>query len=476
MRRRASIIGPLILVLVGVLFLLRNLIPDIHVGDLIAAYWPYLLILWGVLRLAEIVVWTATSKPLPRNGVSGGEWVLVIFLCIFGTAFHAARHYNGWFPDGRSIRGFVVNMGEPFDFPMEPIEKPCGKTPRIIIENFRGNARITGADVQAVKVGGRKSIRSFQQADADRANTDTPLELVVQAEDIIVRTNQDRVQDSMRVSEDLEITVPQGASVEGHGRYGDFDITDVGGSVEISSDNAGVRLQNVGGNVRVDLRKSDMIRAVGVKGNVDLKGRGNDIELQDVAGQVSINGTYLGQVQFRNLEKPLRYSGSVTQLNVEKLPGQIRFDPGELTGNNLVGPIHLSTNSMDVSLTDFTQSLDLTLARTGNIELRPGAAVPKMDVRTNSGDIEIALPPSAKFDLRLTTVRGDAENDYGSPLSVQEDHRGSIVSGSTGSGPQLRLETSHGKVTVRKSTDSDNVRTIPKPPNPPAAPLKPQDQ
>jgi DUF4097 and DUF4098 domain-containing protein YvlB len=476
MTRRASIIGPLILVLVGVLFLLRNLLPDIHVGDLIAAYWPYLLILWGVLRLAEIIVWTATSKPLPRNGVSGGEWVLVIFLCIFGTAFHAARHYNGWFPDSRSIRGFVVNMGEPFDFPMEPIEKPSGKTPRIIIENFRGNARITGADVQAVKVGGRKSIRSFQQADADRANTDTPLELVAQGEDMIIRTNQDRVQDSMRVSEDLEITVPQGASVEAHGRYGDFDITDVGGSVEINSDNAGVRLQNVGGNVRVDLRKSDVIRAVGVKGNVDLKGRGNDIELQDIAGQVSINGTYVGQVQFRNLEKPLRYEGSVTQLNVEKLPGQIRFEPGELTGSNLVGPIHLSSNSMDVSLTDFTQLLDLTLARTGNVELRPGAAIPKMDVRTNSGDIELALPPAAKFDLRLTTVRGDAENDYGSPLTVQDEHRGAFITGSTGAGPQLRLETSHGKVTVRKSTDSENVRTIPKPPNPPAAPLKPQDQ
>jgi DUF4097 and DUF4098 domain-containing protein YvlB len=475
--RRASVIGPLILILIGLAFLARNFWPEIHVGDLIASYWPYLLIVWGGLRLGEIVVWTMSGKPLPRNGVSGGEWVLVVFLCIFGSMFHASRNYSGWFPDGRSLRGFVVNMGEPFDFTVDPVEKPCGKMPRVIIESFRGNARITGADVQTVKAGGRKSIRSFQQSDADRGNTETPLELVAQGGDIIVRTNQDHVQDSMRISADLEITVPKGATVEAHGRYGDFDINDIGGAVEITSDNAGVRLQQIGGNVRIDLRKSDIVRAVGVKGTLDLKGRGNDVEFQDIDGQVIVNGTFVGQVQFRNLAKPLRYEGSMVQLNAEKLPGQIRFEPGELTGSNIVGPLRITANSMDVQLTDFTQSLELTLSRTGNIGLRPGSTAPKMDVRTNSGDIDLALPPSARFDLRLSTDRGDAENDYGAPLKVEEERRGAIISGIQGAGPQLRLITNHGHITVRKATaENEPVRSIPKPPTPPVAPLKPQEQ
>src|ERR1700744_3905881 len=105
--RRASVIGPLILILIGLVFLSRNFWPEIQIGELIAVYWPYLLIIWGVLRLAEIVVGPMSSKPLPRNGVSGGEWVLVIFLCIFGSAFHAARHYNGWVSGGPPISGVV---------------------------------------------------------------------------------------------------------------------------------------------------------------------------------------------------------------------------------------------------------------------------------------------------------------------------------------------------------------------------------
>ena len=326
-------------------------------------------------------------------------------------------------------------------------------------------------------MGGRKSIRSFQQADADRGNNETPLEVVTQGDDIIIRTNQDRVQDSMRVSADLEITVPKGASIEGHGRYGDFDINDINGAVEINSDNAGVRLQNIGGNVRIDIRKSDIVRAVGVKGTVDLKGRGNDVELQDIDGQVIVNGTFVGQIQLRNLAKPLRYEGSMVQLNAEKVPGQIRFEPGEMTGSNIVGPLRITANSMDVQLTDFTQSLELSLSRTGNIGLRPNSAMAKMDVRTNSGDIDLAIPPAARFDLRLSTDRGDAENDYGAPLKVDDEHRGMVISGVQGAGPQLRLATNHGHVSVRKATDEpEPVRSIPPPPKPPAAPLKPQDQ
>ncbi len=474
MRRRASVIGPLILIIVGSIFLLRNFWPEVHIGDLIASYWPYLLILWGVLRLGEIAVWAVLSKPLPHNGVSGGEWLLVIILCIFGSVFHAGRHYSGWLPDSRSIRGFVVNMGEPFDYNLEAVEQPSGKTPRVIIESFRGNARISGAAVNSVKVSGRKSIRSFQQTDADRANTETPLELVPQGSDLLVRTNQDRVQNSTRVSDDLELTVPRGASIEAHGRYGDFEITDLDGSVDITSDNAGVRLEDIGGNVRVDLGKSDIVRAVGVKGTVDLKGRGNDIELQDIAGQVTVNGTYVGQVQFRNIAKPLRYEGSLLQLSLEKLPGQVRFEPGQLTGANIVGPLHVGANSTDVELSDFTQSLDMRLSRTGNIDLRPGPVVPRMDVQTHSGDIELALAPGSKFDLTMTTGHGEAENDFGSVIKVDEEHRGATITGAQGSGPILRLATGHGKITVRKAGENDSdAESAPVPPKVPAPPKPP---
>jgi DUF4097 and DUF4098 domain-containing protein YvlB len=361
-------------------------------------------------------------------------------------------------------------MGESYDYQLAAAEKPCGKNCRVVIESFRGNARIVGGEGTTVKASGRKTIRSMQQSTAEQANNETPLELIVQGDQILVRTNQDRINDRLRISDDLEITVPANASIEGHGRLGDFDVKDVQGNVEINSDNAGVRIDNIGGNVRVDLQKSDIVRATNVKGSADLKGRGHDLDLENITGHVNINGTYVGQVQLRNLAQPVRYEDSNVTLNFEKLPGQVHMGLGEFTGENIVGPIRLSARSRDVHISEFTQSLDLTLDR-GDIELRPGNIVPKMDVHTRSGDLDLALPPGAKFDLKASTDRGEIHNDYGPPLTVEEGGHGATISGSVGNGPQVRLQTGRGSVTVRKA-NADDVKPAP-PPEAPGAPAKP---
>jgi len=438
--------------------------------DIIAKYWPFVLIAWGGLRLIEILMWAILSKPIPRNGISGGEWIMVFLICIVGGTMYTARHYASW-ATGRAWHDVVIGMGDNYDYTLNPVEKPCAKNCRILIENFRGNAKITGSkEATTVNASGRESVRSFQQEDADKTNKETPLELIQQGDQMIVRTNQDRVSDRTRVTAELEITVPIGSSIEGHGRMGDFDIQTVNGSVDINSDNAGVRLESIGGDVRVDLRKSDIIRAVGVKGSVDLKGRGQDVELQNIDGQVTVAGTYTGQVQLSNLAKPLRWEDTQISVNVEKLPGQIHMGLGEFTASNLIGPVRVNARSRDIQISDFTQALDLTLER-GNIELRPGKTVPKIEVHTRSGDVELALAEGSRFDLKASTDRGEVHNDFGDPLRVDESSHGATIVGGSG-GPELRLETGRGALTVRKA--SADELSFPNPPSQPSSPDAPK--
>ncbi len=472
--RRGSVIGPLILIGFGILFLFRNLWPEIPLVDIISRFWPFVLIGWGAIRLIEVLVWSTTGKPLPRNGISGGEWMLIFLICVIGATMYTAHNAPSWFPTGHALRRITLNMGESYDYTLAPVEKPCAKNCRIVIESFRGNAKINGsADATTVKASGQETVRSFQQSDADSANKQTPLELIAQGDQIIVRTNQDKVSDRVQPSAELDITVPPGSSIEAHGRYGDFDIQSITGNVDINSDNAGVRLENIGGNVHVETGKSDVIRAVDVKGNVELKGRGDDVELQNIAGLVTVNGVYTGEIQLRNLAQPVRWEDPQNSVSFEKLPGQVRVTRGEFTGNNIVGPIRVRARSSDVQISDFTQSLDLTLER-GDIDLKPGKNLPKMEVHTRSGDITLSLAPGSKFDLKASTNRGDASNDYGEPLREEESGRGNVIQGSTGGGPQLRLETGRGSVTVRKATAGDDtfpdIPSMPTPPTPPKPP------
>jgi DUF4097 and DUF4098 domain-containing protein YvlB len=450
--RRSSLFAPLLLIGLGGLFLAHNLNRDLPLLDYLAKYWPFLLIIWGVLRMGEVLFWAATKQPLPMRGVSGGEWVFVIFLCFFGATLHAALGFSSWFPRSRFELGSIEIFGESFDYPIAS-EKSVSKSPHIVIESFRGNARITGSTDNTVKVSGRKIVRSMDQNGAERANQDTPFEITGDNDRIVIRTNQDRASASQRVSDDLEISVPKGASIEAHGRRGDFDVTNVDGSVTIDSDNAGVRLEGIGGETRLDLRASDIVRAINVKGNFELRGNGADIDLENIDGAVTINGAYTGNVQFQNLAKPLHFVGPQTEVSFQKLAGQIRMPLGTFNASNLEGPVRLDTRSRDVQISDFTNAIEVSVDR-GDIELRPSLPLAKIDAHTRAGNIVLAMPPDAKFDLTATTNRGDVNNEFGDALKIDQSRHGAQLRGSNG-GPQLSLTSNTGEITVRKATPGE---------------------
>ena len=468
--RRGSIVAPLILIVIGVVFLVNNIRPELSLAEMLGRYWPFLLIAWGAIRLVEILIWAARGKALPASGISGGEWVLIFFLSLLGSgAFFVQRHWGSWPPTHIRLRSLEV-FGEAFDYPVPEQTVAAPKSGRLLVENFRGNVRISGAETNEVKVSGRRTIRALQREEADEADRMSPVEVSQTGELLVIRTNQERSRSSRFVSTDLQIVVPKGTVIEGRGRHGDFDISDLLGSVTIVSDNSGVRIQNVEGDVRLDLRKSDIIRAQDVRGSVELKGRGHDLELNSIAGLVTVDGVYSGDVQFRNLAKPLRFESAQTEVQVERCPGELRISRGDIIAENVVGPIQISSRSKDIHLTDYTGPLQIAIDR-GDIDLRPTRIpLPKMDVRTRSGEVDITLPEGAAFNLRATAHKGDIENEYGEPLRSESEGRTTVLHGKVGDGPEVVLTADRGTLTVRKS----GVLTAPDPPTPVEPAVAPQ--
>ena len=452
--RRASLIGPLVLILIGTLFLVHNIWPELPVLSAIGNWWPLLLVGWGLLRVAEITRWKSEGRPMPQNGLSGGEWTFIVFLCVIGSAVFTANKYRDRWPMHINAGGLEM-LGESFDFPQaEQVAAGVGKTPRLLVENARGNTRIVGADGEDVKASGRMSVRSFQQADADKVGKDCKLELVRQGDHIVVRTNQDRAGTSTKVNTDLEITVPRGSAVEVRGRYGDWEIVDIGGAVTVDSENAGVRINNVGGAVKVDTRNSDVIRVVNAKSTVDISGRGQDVELEGIAGQATVNGSYRGEMTLRNLAKPVRVEDQRGQLRCERIPGSVTMSRGEFNGNDLVGPVIIRGQSKDVELSNFTESLEVAVER-GDLDIRPGKApVGKIDVKTRAGNVTVSLPLAAKFSIEATTDRGEIDNSYGDPLKQDRAGKGAKLEGTVGAGPTVRVHTDRGRVSINKGGEA----------------------
>jgi DUF4097 and DUF4098 domain-containing protein YvlB len=461
--RHRSITGPLILLLIGGLLLWNNFHPEASVLRLLANYWPFLLILWGVLRLVE-VMWPANREW--RGNFTGGEVMLIVLICIIGWGIHEGyRHGIHWRASG------IEMFGDAYDYPVSG-KVPVEGATRIVFDSPTGNLKITGADTDQVQVNGHKSIRAFGRADAERTNGSTPLEIQREGDHILIRTNQDRAPDNQRVSDDLEITVPRAMAVDAHIRRGDFEISDIAGSVDLAARRGDARLARLGGNARLQLDRSDIIRAVDVKGALDIQGQGADLALENVQGKVTINGGYTGSLEFKNLAQPLQFQGARnTQLHVEAVPGQITMDMGEFNGNGLVGPVRLVTRSRDIHLSAFTQSLSLETER-GDIELQPSLPMPSIEARSGNGDISLVVPDKAAFQLDATAEHGDAENGYGSPLEQHASGHSATLKGKTGDGPTVRLTARRGSVAVRKG---DLPPAPPKAPKPPVAPAPPKN-
>jgi DUF4097 and DUF4098 domain-containing protein YvlB len=241
--------------------------------------------------------------------------------------------------------------------------------------------------------------------------------------------------------------------------------------VDIQSDNAGVRLSEIGGDVRVELKASDVVRASGVKGSIELRGFGQDVDVEDVAGQVTVSGSYFGELQFRNISKPVRFDGGArsrtSEFQIAACPGTVRLSRGNLSMEDVVGPLVINARSKDVQISGFKDELDLKVER-GDVELRPGMIpVARITATTNSGNIELVLPEKAEFEMRATAEHGSIHNEYEGELKLQESENGredrSTLTGKVGSGPPIVIQSERGDLTVRRGS----LVEPPRPPRPP---------
>ncbi len=451
---RRSISGPLIVISIGLLFFFNNFYPDLFSWRALTRYWPFLLIGLGIIRLIEVLSDASRSRPLPPSQFHAGGLVLLVLGCFLFWGISNGRARNHW----RGTPFPFVNMGpagifgESFDFEVNQSMAVTAGDARLVLEGLRGNVTVSGDDSSSVTVSGRKTIHAFSQSAADQANHRAQIEVVRNGNDIVVRSTGSLQRDDLSLAYDLDIKVPRRLSLMAEGTPENVSAENLDGAVDISGGNGNVRLTSIGGNVRVETtRRKDLVRAVGIKGNLDLRGTGTDLQLEDIIGQVSIQGNYFGTLDFRNLAKPLHFESEQTDLRVEKLPGSISMDLGDFRADNIVGPLRLRCQSRDVHISNFSNELEVNVER-GDIELDPQRTpLAKMDVHLRAGNIDLTVPEKAAFELHGTTSQGDVDNEYGKGLATNSEGRTAWMKSEISGGPAVTVTTDRGNITVKKS-------------------------
>ena len=440
---RHSVTGPLLLVGVGVVLLLHNFAPDVRIY---ASYWPFAIVAVGIFGLMEVLFHASRGNPIPPRPISSWVWVLGVIVAMGAWGYRR----NG-IHLGRLEASGINLLGTSYDYDVNATSTESGIS-RVVLENMKGNINVrgnAGGRGDSFTVTGHRSIRAYNKVEADQANAGT-IKLDRRGDTLVIHAqlnDQGRVTAS---SSDLDIVVPGGVTIEARDRNGDLAVDDITGGVEVSNGRGEIRLNNIGKDVKIETRRSGLIRVTNVLGNLDMSGSGDEVQVEHIAGLVSINGKYSGTLEFRALAKQFHFESDVTDLRAVAVPGSLVLDLAELKVRGVTGPFRFQTKTRDVEMEDVSGVVDIMLDR-GDVRFSGGPVLPKLDVHTRNGDVNLILPEGAPFELKAATGQGEVENDYGIGVTTETSGRAATAKGSSGSkGPQLVVMTDRGTVSIKK--------------------------
>jgi DUF4097 and DUF4098 domain-containing protein YvlB len=447
-RYRRSLTGPLILILIGVLFLLRNVGVHIPVWHFFGRFWPVLIILWGVVALIEH--FTALKQGYRTRGLGAGGVLLLVFIVIVGLAAHHSGDVNweGMRDQMQIDDDFGGMFGTAYTFE-DTIEQPFPADGNLRIVCDRGAITVSPSDNDELRVVVHKKLYAKNQDDANRYNEGTKPQVTVSGTSVLINGNTNGAGDH-GVQADLEIFVPAKAAIEVASKRGDVSVNDRKADVKLSVQKGDVALNEIIGAVKINLDRGS-IRSTTIAGDIDIDGRIDDVTIEDVKGSVRLNGDYFNNIQLSKISKTVEFKSARSDITLASVPGDLQISGDSLRGTDVGGPMRLVTRSKEIHLEGVSGDLEVENSN-GDIEVHTASKVPvgKMMITGKHGDITLVLPNNAGFQIDATTRKGDITSDFGS-LKTEQTGGASHTTGTVGNGAaKLQINADTGDIRINK--------------------------
>lgn len=479
--RRRSILGPVVLVTVGVLALL------LQMGRLnwqttltwYARWWPLLLIAAGVFLAVEWSIDRARQQQLLAEGlpalaprrVGGGVIWLLVLLGITGACLHSTQGFS--FPDrhGEQLFGFdlVHAIGTAHDSD-EAMTQAISGDGTVSIDNPQGDVIVSGASEDGqVHISIHKQVYAYNDNDAaDRAGKLRPA--VVEGPGYLTL----RVPRVDAGQADLTVSLPKSVALTVTTGHGQVRVTGLDGAVTVNGNSGDVDLSELSGEVNAHMHSSDAtFSAHELSGPLTVDGHTGDVNISQMRGPVTLTGNFFGTTHFEKLSEPLKYHTSRTDLQIARLDGEVEFNRGaNLHADQLYGPVLLKTSDRVITM-DRVQGDVQVVNTNGAVTLTGMAPLGNISVSNKRGSVDIGVPAAAGFTVGATTEHGEIENDFALHTTGSDD--APELNGKIGNGALIiHVQTSDGDVTLRKISAEPLPPLVPQAPASPAAPAAPK--
>lgn len=487
--RRGSIVGPVIILAVGIVFLLAET-GRLSWGQSFEWYgrwWPAVLIAAGIVLLIEWAVDQRVGQPAGGARVVGGGVVfLLILLALTGLTSRAIQYGLAWrdntLGDGYGKLDYILGDRHDADSTMN---WAMGASSSLVIRDPHGDVTVSGSSSDGqVHVNIHTQTYGWKESDVERKATE--LQPTFSSDRGVLTLNVKAIEGG---EADLTIEIPHATPLTIQADRGDVTVSEMAAPVIVSANHGDVDISAVAGPVTMHTNDDNSSVTVhSVTGAVSLAGHSGDIDISEVNGDLTLQGDFFGSTDLEHVDGWIHFDTSRTQFSAARLDDEFSIDSNSLNASELLGPVVLKTQDKDVTLDRVQGSVNIS-NRNGSIELTSAAPLSAISVDNRHGSVDVGLPGSVGFALDAQTRNGDIENDFNlTPEQDGDNHtlKGLVANG----GPTITIATTDGDVTVRRSivaplppvVPSTNKITlvptrkthrVPKTPQTPASPAPP---
>jgi len=449
-RRRRSFAGPIVLIIIGVVFLLGNIgvFTWNTLGRLFAHYWPVLIILWGVVKLVEY--YQAQRDGVRPSGIGFGGVMLLIFLVLCGLAATKATKVN-WdaLHDEMDLGDNVFSpFSNSYNFTNEQSQAlPEGASVRVVSDH--GDVVINNWDEKKIRVVTQKKVSADNEDQGKKIDSETQPNISVAGNLVTINANT-AAGGNHDVDSDLEIYLPKNVTVDVAAKHGEISVHTRAAEVKANSGHGDIQISDVDGNVSAVLHKGSL-NASRIKGNLLLDGRLDDTTIADVSGTVTMTGDYFGDISLSKIAHTVNFKSSRTSMQFDGLDGDLTLESGDLRARSVTGPLTVMTHAKDIHIDDVTGAVKVENSD-GDVEIHADR-LPLGNIRIDNrkGDIQLVVPATSSFTLEARTHDGDIDSDF-NQLNVQNSGGQTTATGSVGNaGSRLEIYNEYGKIEIRKA-------------------------
>ncbi len=477
--RRASVLGPLMLIGAGFLFLLMET-GRIDRRAFFASYarwWPLLLVGAGLVVLGEWALdqmhMSDPDRPQYRRSIGGGVIVLLLFFAFLGawadTGYSFSRTDGRWIVRGLNFdqdswTELLRRQGHEFDQTVD-LALPAGSS--IAIVNPHGNVTVTGtSDDGRIHIAEHKTIYAFSDSEAeDRAKQLAPQTSTEGLEAHISVASVDGTQ------ADLAITVPPEAAATVNANRGDINISAIEAAVTAVANHGDIELAAIAGPVTVHINNAgSSLTARSLGQGISVQGHANEVRLSDITGPVAINGEIFGDTHLERINGETHLHTSRNDVQLVRLDGDAQIGGSGITIEQAQGPVVLSTGNRNVSLDRIAGDIAVT-NRNGAVEVIAAPKLGNVTIEDRNGSVRTTLPEHNGFIVQATTTNGNIDtnlqfasgNGQVEPGSGRNQKTLMGTVGTSADAPTVHVTATNGDISIMKG----DVEPL-TPPAPPA--------